>query len=95
MIAPLSEYPDLESVLWSRELQRGWPGFMLQDPIASVVFGPGRFERFHAYVLVAFDPETPGVILARAVSIPFCFGASAGRPELPHGGWDTIVSSAD
>lgn len=95
MIAPLHDYPDLESVLWSKKLQRGWPRFMLQDPTASLVFGPGRFERFHAHVLVAFDPEAPGTVLARAVSVPFCFGASVGRPDLPPDGWDAVVRWAD
>jgi GNAT superfamily N-acetyltransferase len=95
VIAPLQEYPDLESVLWSKELQRGWPRFMLQDPTASLVFGPGQFERFHAHVLVVFDPEAPGKVLARALSVPFCIGASVGRPELPHSGWDAVVRWAD
>jgi GNAT superfamily N-acetyltransferase len=82
-------------VLWSKELQRGWPRFMLQDPAASLVFGSGRFERFHAHVLVVFDPRAPATVLARAVSVPFCLGVSVGRAELPPDGWDAVVRWAD
>ena len=72
-----------------------WPEFMLNDPVANLYFGKVRFERYYAYMLVAFDTEKPDKLLARAFSVPFCFGEAFDRPILPDGGWDTIVRWAD
>lgn len=94
-IVPLSERLDLQDALWSDELLAAWPAFMLEDPTANLYYADGRFERFHDFVLVAFDEEKPDVVLARTCSVPFCFGKDFRRDELPDGGWDTVVRWAD
>jgi hypothetical protein len=94
-IVPLTERPELESGLWDDDIMNAWPAFMLEDPIANLYFGPERLERFHDYVLVAFDATAPEVVLGRGFSVPFCLGRDVHRPELPDGGWDTVVRWAD
>jgi GNAT superfamily N-acetyltransferase len=94
-IAPLSQCPELEDAFWSDELMAAWPAFMLEDPTASLVYSDGRFERFLEFALVAVDKQNPNEVLARAVSVPFCFGEDYERPDLPDGGWDTVVRWAD
>jgi GNAT superfamily N-acetyltransferase len=94
-IAPLSQHPELQDGFWSDELMEAWPAFMLEDPTASLIYADKRFERFLELALVAVDEQNPSQVLARAVSVPFCFGAEFERPELPDGGWDTAVRWAD
>ena len=94
-ILPLPERPDFLAQLASPELMARWPRFMLEDPIANLYFAEGRFERFHEFMLVVFDEAQPDKLLGRALSVPFAFGAAYGRPELPDGGWDTVVRWAD
>ena len=72
-----------------------WPAFMLEDPIANLIYADKRFERFLEFCLVAVDETNPSEVLARAVSVPFCLGEEFRRPELPDGGWDTVVRWAD
>ncbi len=71
-----------------------WPRFMLEDPIANLYLAEGRFERFYDFMLVVFDEAQPDKLLGRALSVPFAFGTDD-RPELPDGGWDTVVRWAD
>lgn len=93
--ASLRERPDLESSLWSDELLSAWPEFMLHDPTANLYFGAGRLERWHDFVILAFDKANPEVVLARGFSVPFCLGEAFRRPELPNGGWDAVLRWAD
>lgn len=95
IIKPLNEVPELEPLLWDDRLMASWPEFMLNDPIANLYFGNKRLDRFHAYILVAYDDETPERLLARAFSIPFCLGEEYYRDELPDGGWDSVVRWGD
>ena len=67
---------------------------MLEDPTANLYFAGGRFERFYDFMLVVFDEAQPDRLLGRALSVPFAFGEDD-RPELPDGGWDTVVRWAD
>ncbi len=94
-ILPLSRRPDLQEELASPELMARWPRFMLQDPTANLYFAEGRFKRFFDFMLVIFDEGQPDKLLGRALSVPFAFGAAYDRPELPDGGWDTVVRWAD
>ena len=90
-ILPLSKCRHLREAVWDDTLQSGWPKFMRMDPVATLVFSPERFERLEEYVLIAFDPRHPQKVIARGVTIPFCFGPQFGRQRLPQGGWDAIV----
>ena len=92
-VLPLSERPDLQAQLASPELMARWPRFMLEDPIANLYFAEGRFERFLDFMLVVFAEAQPDKLLGRALSVPFALGED--RPELPDGGWDTVVRWAD
>lgn len=92
-IVTFTQRPDLKEAMWSDELLAAWPEFMLHDPIANLYFS--RLERFHDYILLAFDEAQPDVVLARAASVPLCFGESFRRSVLPDGGWDTVVRWAD
>ncbi len=94
-ILPFSQRPDLEDSFRSHELMAAWPAFMLEDPMANLVYADKRFERFLEFVLVAFDKQKPDEVLARAVSVPFCLGQEFERPDLPDGGWDSIVRWVD
>jgi len=93
-ISPLSERPDLEAQLASPELMARWPRFMREDATANLYFAEGRFERFFEFMLVVFDDAKPDKLLGRALSVPFAFGDDD-RPDLPDGGWDTVVRWAD
>lgn len=81
--------------MWADELVSAWPEFMLHDPTANLYFSPSRLERFHDYILLAFDQGQPDTVLARGCSVPFGFGPEFRRLELPNGGWDTVVRWAD
>ena len=94
-VVPLSERPELQKGFNDPLLNSAWPAFMLEDPIANLYFGPGRFERYQEYVIVAFDPDAPDEVLGRGCSVPFYLGEDVGRAELPDGGWDTVVRWAD
>jgi GNAT superfamily N-acetyltransferase len=94
-VSPLSQHPELEDEFWSDELMSAWPAFMLEDPIANLIYSDKRFERFLEFVLVAVDTTDPNKVVARAVSVPFCLGEDFERYELPDGGWDTIARWAD
>lgn len=94
-IISLAERPDLLPAFRDESLQAAWPPFMLQDPLAHLIYAPGRIERFFDFSLVAVESDRPEVVLGRAVSVPFCLGAEFGRPDLPTGGWDTAVRWAD
>ncbi len=72
-----------------------WPAFMLEDPMANLIYTGKRFERFLEFSLLAIDEAHPDEVLARAVSVPFCIGEEFNRPELPDGGWDTVARWAD
>jgi hypothetical protein len=94
-LVPLSSRPELQDGFGDDVLNSAWPAFMLEDPIANLYFGYERFERYHEFVIVAFDEDEPDVVLGRGCSVPFYLGADADRPELPDGGWDTVVRWAD
>src|ERR1043165_4459308 len=61
-----------------------WPEFMRHDPVADLYYARGALDRYLDFVLVGLIGEA---VVARAFSVPFCFGI-AGRTELPDAGWD-------
>jgi GNAT superfamily N-acetyltransferase len=91
VIVPIAERPDLRGALFDDALDAAWPTFMLNDPVANLYYAFERLDRFLDFVLVAFDPQQPQRVLARAMSVPFCFGEGHGRSQLPKGGWDQVV----
>lgn len=95
VVVSLAERPELEDGLWDDAFRDAWPAFMFEDPTATLYFGEGRLDRFHEFVLVAFDVDEPEVVLARGCSVPFRFGEDVYRSDLPDGGWDAVVRWAD
>ena len=93
-VVNLQERPDLEPGFWSDDFARSWPTFMFKDPMAPLYFGRGRFEHYRAFALVAVDEAAPGMVIARAASVPFAFGGE-GREKLPASGWDGVLRWAD
>jgi GNAT superfamily N-acetyltransferase len=88
-ILPLSQRPDLERAIWHEDFLSAWKPFMLEDPTAGLYYG--FLEHYQDFVLVAFDDAQPDQPVARAFSVPFCFGPDFNRPELPDRGWDGVV----
>jgi len=94
-ILTLSHNPALKPLLWGEEIMSAWPRFMLNDPIANLYYSDERLERYHEFILLAYDENAPEKLLARGFSVPFCLAPEFGRNELPDGGWDTVVQWAD
>ncbi|MEJ2288194.1 MAG: hypothetical protein P8Y02_06010 [Deinococcales bacterium] len=94
-IVPLTERPELAPALFSRELSFVWPTFMRRSKTGELYFAPDRFARFRDFVLVAFDPSRPDVVLGRAMSAPFRLDPELGREGLPDAGWDEVIRWAD
>lgn len=88
MIESLDRRPDLAPLLW--QVSKAWPEFMTKDPLSDFYFA--TVERDHPeFTLVAWDADQPDVAVARAFSVPFAFGAGAGRDHLPDDGWDGVI----
>lgn len=87
VIAPIAERPELAELLW--QLDDAWPPFVVADPISNLYFVRAPLDH-PAHALVAYEPSTPDVAIARAFSVPFTFG-SLGRNTLPADGWDAVI----
>ena len=94
-VVRLSDHLELESAFWAPELMAAWPEFMRHDPTAFLYYGVGYFGRFRDFALAVVDDDRPGQVVGRAFSVPFVFGAAAGRDELPDAGWDAVIRWAD
>jgi GNAT superfamily N-acetyltransferase len=87
-IVTLAERPDLRAAIFADEMQYSiWPEYMRHDPAADLYFADAAFDRYLDFVLVGLED---GKVVARAFSVPFCFGI-AGRTELPDTGWDGVI----
>jgi GNAT superfamily N-acetyltransferase len=87
-IVTLAERPDLRGAIFADEIQLpAFPEFMRYDPVADLYYAPGALDRYLDFVLAALDE---GKVVARAFSVPFCFGIE-GRSELPDAGWDAVI----
>ncbi|MFC7327086.1 N-acetyltransferase [Marinactinospora rubrisoli] len=88
IVMSLAERPDLFPRF--HELDGIWPTFMGADPAVRTF--REHLEDFSEYLLVAFDPDEPDRLVARATSIPFQLARGDGGPEpLPDTGWDQVV----
>jgi GNAT superfamily N-acetyltransferase len=95
-VATLAERPELRAQLFSAEFQAGWPEFAPHDPIGALYYGSSALDRHVDFVLAAVDCDAPERAIARACSVPFAFrDGTAGRNELPPGGWDEVIRWAD
>src|SRR3954466_10969631 len=80
----LRERADLRAAIFADAMQLAlWPEFMRHDPVAGLYFGDAALDRYLDFVLVGLDGSE---VVARAFSVPFCFGIEA-RTELPDAGW--------
>ena len=87
-IVTLAERPDLRAAIFADEIQlSAFPEFMRHDPVADLYFAREALDRYLDFVLAALDD---GQLVARAFSVPFCFGID-GRNELPDAGWDGVI----
>ena len=96
VVATFAERPDLSARVFDAEIQSAVPEFMRHDPTAALYYGDGRLARYREFGLVAVDPAEPERPMARAFSVPFAFrDGTAGRDELPEGGWDAVIRWAE
>src|ERR1041384_34226 len=87
-IVTLAERPDLRAAIFADAMQLSlWPEFMRHDPVADLYYAESALDRYLDFVLVGLDG---GDVVARAFSVPFCFGIE-GRGELPDAGWDAVI----
>src|SRR6188472_1720992 len=87
-IVTLRERPDLRAAIFADAMQGAlWPEFMRHDPVADLYFGQAALERYLDFVLMGLQD---GEVVARAFSVPFCFGIES-RGELPDAGWDAVI----
>jgi GNAT superfamily N-acetyltransferase len=92
VVATFSERPDLLRRVFNPEIESAVPEFLRHDLIGALYYGDRVLECYREYGLVAFDPAEPNRPVARGFSVPcaFCDG-TAGRDELPDGGWDDVI----
>src|SRR5262249_11417611 len=75
-----------------RDSRWACPHFVPPAPAGGLYYGRGILDGYREYGLVAFDPAEPDRPVARAFSVPFAFcDGTAGRDELPDGGWDEVI----
>jgi len=87
-IVTLAERPDLRAAIFADAMQGSlWPEFMRHDPVADLYFAREVLERYLDFVLVGLEGDE---VIARAFSVPFCFGIED-RTELPDAGWDAVI----
>ena len=92
VVATFSERPDLLGRVFGVEIQSAVPEFMRHDAVGALYYGRGVLDGYREYGLVAFDPVDPDQPVARAFSVPFAFcDGTAGRDQLPDGGWDEVI----
>jgi len=88
-IVTLRERPELRAAIFAAEMQLSlWPEFMRHDPVADLYFARQALDRYLDFVLVGLDDN--GEVVARAFSVPFCYGVEH-RAELPDAGWDGVI----
>ena len=91
-VVTFTERPDLLPKVFAPEIQSAVPEFMRHDPIGALYF-----EKRSSRALRGVRPRGdrscyPEIPLARAFSVPIAFrDGTAGRDELPDGGWDEII----
>lgn len=83
-VVTLAERPDLIEAMW--DMPSLWPAFMLQDPVAEILFGQLP-EVFPDYQLVGLDAA--GEVIAKVNSVPFRWAGT--DDDLPARGWDAIL----
>jgi GNAT superfamily N-acetyltransferase len=95
-VSTLAERPELRAQLFSAEFDSAWPEFMRHDPTALLYYGTEALDRYLDFALAAVDKDEPDRVIARGFSVPFAFrDGTAGRNELPLGGWDAVIGWAD
>jgi GNAT superfamily N-acetyltransferase len=95
-VSTLAERPELRAQLFSAEFHSAWPEFMRHDPIASLYYADKALDRYQDFALAAVDRDAPDRAIARGFSVPFAFrDGTAGRNDLPLGGWDAVIGWAD
>jgi len=95
-VSTLAERPELRASVFSAEFDSIWPEFARHDPAASLYYGTQALDRYLDFALAAVDRDAPDRAIARACSVPFAFrDGTAGRNELPPGGWDAVIRWAD
>ena len=95
-VSTLRERPELRAQIFADEFQAGWPEFAQHDPTACLYYGSDGLDRYADFVLAAVDRDEPDRAIARGCSVPFAFrDGTAGRNELPDGGWDEVIRWAD
>jgi GNAT superfamily N-acetyltransferase len=95
-VCTLAERPELRAQLFSAEFAASVPEFLRHDPTASLYYADGALDRYLDSALAAVDRDQPDRVIARACSVPFAFrDGTAGRNELPLGGWDAVIRWAD
>jgi len=95
-VATFAQRPDLLGKVFGPEIQSAVPEFMRHDPAGALYYRNGQIEHYSEFGLVSVDPAEPDRPVARAFSVPFAFrDGTAGRDELPDGGWDTVIRWAD
>src|ERR1700675_331991 len=95
-VATLAERPVLRAQLFSAEFAAAVPEFLHHDPTAELYYADGALDRYLDFALAAVDRDEPDRVIARAFSVPFAFrDGTAGRSELPLGGWDAVIRWAD
>jgi len=95
-VSTLAERPGLRAQLFSAEFDAAVPEFLRHDPAAALYYADSAFERYLDFALAAVDRDEPGRVIASGLSVPFAFrDGTAGRNELPLGGWDAVIGWAD
>ena len=69
---------------------------MRHDRTALLYYGTEALDRYLDFALAAVDKDAPDRVIARGFSVPIAFrDGTAGRNELPLGGWDAVIGWAD
>lgn len=84
----LADRPDLAPQL-EQDFEGAWPQFMLWDPMGSVYYAVAH-DLYPEFVFAAVDPADPKRAVARAYAVPVHWT----EPELPDGGWDSMIQRA-
>lgn len=95
-VATLAERPELREQLFSAEFAAAVPEFLRHDPASELYYADSALDRHLDFALAAVDRDEPDRVVARAFSVPIAFrDGTAGRNELPLGGWDEAIRWAD
>jgi GNAT superfamily N-acetyltransferase len=92
LVATLRERPELRPQLFSAAFAAAVPEFLLHDRTAVLYYGDRALDRYLDFALAAVHRDEPDRAIARGFSVPFAFrDGTAGRNELPPGGWDEVI----